>query len=51
MELDLATGMANLVGSTGIQAGSLEFGPDGRLYAGGTGQDGGRVLRGRSRTR
>ena len=39
--LDLATGMASLVGSTGIQAGSLEFGPDGRLYAGGTGPDSG----------
>jgi hypothetical protein len=35
--IDLDTGTVAVVGSTGIQAGSLEFGPDGRLYAGGTG--------------
>lgn len=35
--INLNTGEATLVGSTGIQAGSLQFGPDGRLYAGGTG--------------
>lgn len=35
--INLTTGAATLVGPTGIQAGSLEFGPDGFLYAGGTG--------------
>ena len=35
--IDLGTGLASVVGSTGIQAGSLEFGPDGLLYAGGSG--------------
>ncbi len=39
--LDRTTGVAAPVGSTGIQAGSLEFGPDGVLYAGGTGPDSG----------
>lgn len=32
--LDLATGVASVVGSTGIRAGGLQFGLDGRLYAG-----------------
>jgi hypothetical protein len=33
--IDLTTGIASLVGPTGLfNAGSLEFGPDGRLYAG-----------------
>ncbi len=35
--INLQTGLASVVGDTGIQAGSLEFGPDGHLYAGGTG--------------
>jgi hypothetical protein len=32
-----------LVGSSGIQAGSLEFGLTGTLFAGGTGQNGGNL--------
>lgn len=41
--IDLATGLATLVGSTGMTAGSLEFGPDGMLYAGGDNSDGGNL--------
>ena len=42
--ISLATGVATVIGSTGLQFGSLEFGPDGRLYAGGTGaENGGRI--------
>ena len=37
--LDLLTGAATFVGTTTMQAGSLQFGYDGRLYAGGTGLD------------
>ena len=33
--INLATGAATVVGPTGISPGSLEFGPDGLLYAGG----------------
>jgi hypothetical protein len=33
--VDLATGRATKVGTTGVRLGSLEFGPDGNLYAGG----------------
>jgi hypothetical protein len=33
--IDLLTGDLSLVGATGIRAGSLEFGVDGNLYAGG----------------
>ena len=37
--INLATGAATVVGNTGIVgAGSLQFGPDGNLYAGGDGQ-------------
>jgi hypothetical protein len=43
--IDMATGAATLVGPTGILAGSLEFGPDGLLYAGGNNQDGGNLYR------
>ncbi len=32
--IDLNTGVANLVGSTGVLIGGLQFGPDGKLYAG-----------------
>jgi hypothetical protein len=39
--LDLTTGAATLVGDTGIVAGSLEVGPDGRLYAGSGGNEAG----------
>ncbi|UCG52210.1 MAG: T9SS type A sorting domain-containing protein [Candidatus Latescibacterota bacterium] len=41
--IDLATGLATTIGVTGISAGSLEFGPDGMLYAGGNNQDGGNL--------
>ena len=43
--IDLGTGAATIVGSTGMQAGSLEFGPDGELYAGGTGTNFGDLFR------
>jgi hypothetical protein len=45
LTLDLTTGAATAVGPTGITAGSLEFGPDGNLYAGGDAIDGGRLYR------
>jgi len=34
--INLTTGAATIVGSVGFNAGSLEFGPDGNLYAGST---------------
>ena len=43
--IDLTTGAATPVGNTGIQAGSLQFGPDGKLYAGTTGSSGGDIYR------
>ncbi len=43
--IDLTTGAATVVGNTGIHAGSLQFGPDGNLYAGTTGPDGGEIYR------
>jgi len=43
--INLITGAATTVASTAIQAGSLEFGPDGLLYAGGTGSNGGNLYR------
>lgn len=43
--IDLETGVATTVGITGISAGSLEFGPDDALYAGGNNQDGGNLYR------
>ncbi len=45
LAIDLLTGLATTVGSTGIQAGSLQFGPDGKLYAGTTGSGGGDIYR------
>jgi hypothetical protein len=45
LTIDLEDGQATLVGSTGIPAESLEFGPDGRLYAGTGGVDGGLLYR------
>jgi hypothetical protein len=45
LTIDLEDGRATLVGSTGIRAESLEFGPDGRLYAGTGGVDGGLLYR------
>jgi hypothetical protein len=41
--VDLATGAATSVGSTGVYLGSLEFGPTGLLYAGGSNLDGGNI--------
>lgn len=41
--VDLQNATATVVGNTGIAAGSLEFGPDGLLYAGGSKQDGGNL--------
>jgi hypothetical protein len=35
--INLGTGVASPVGPTSMQAGSLQFGPNGMLYAGGTG--------------
>ncbi|MFV2067560.1 MAG: hypothetical protein ACC645_11325, partial [Pirellulales bacterium] len=43
--IDRDTGVATPIGSTDIQAGSLEFGPDGNLYAGGTGGNAGQLYR------
>lgn len=43
--LDRNTGAATVIGSTELQAGSLEFGPDGNLYAGGTGGNAGNLYR------
>ena len=37
--INLATGAATVVGTTSMQAGSLQFGPYGQLFAGGTGSD------------
>jgi extracellular elastinolytic metalloproteinase len=45
LRIDLATGVATSIGVTGFQAGSLEFGPDGNLYAGGTGVSSGELWR------
>lgn len=43
--VNLTTGVATLIGSTGKKLGSLEFGPDGKLYAGGDKSDGGNIYR------
>ncbi len=43
--IDLTTGAATTIGTTGFRAGSLEFGPDGMLYGGGGGQDFGNLYR------
>jgi hypothetical protein len=44
--INLTTGTATVVGNTGITgAGSLQFGPDGNLYAGGDSNDGGHLYR------
>ena len=44
--MNLATGAATAIGNTGITAaGSLQFGPDGNLYAGGDSNDGGHIYR------
>ena len=43
--INLTTGHATLVGATGHTLGSLQFGPDGTLYAGGDTNDGGHLYR------
>jgi hypothetical protein len=43
--VDRQTGEAQDIGATGFEAGSIEFGPDGNLYGGGTGFDGGKLHR------
>jgi hypothetical protein len=45
LTINRVTGAASAVGSTGFQAGSLEFGPDGALYGGGTGSNAGLLFR------
>jgi hypothetical protein len=43
LRIDLNTGVATLIGNTQIQIGSIEFGPNHRLYAGGGQADGGNL--------
>ena len=43
--INMSTGAATVVGAPNIFAGSLEFGPDGYLYAGGVGSDSGQLFR------
>jgi len=43
LTIDMATGLATPIGLTGIAAGSLAFGPDGVLYAGGGGPNTGEL--------
>jgi hypothetical protein len=44
--INLSTGAATAIGNTGIHGlGSLQFGPDGNLYAGGDRHDGGHLYR------
>ena len=45
VKLNVATGAATVVGDAGFEAGSLAFGPDGYLYAGGAGLNGGYLYR------
>ncbi|MGH7724148.1 MAG: hypothetical protein ACREOU_01840 [Candidatus Eiseniibacteriota bacterium] len=45
VNLDRTTGAATVVGPTGFEAASLEFGEDGVLYGGGSTEDGGRLYR------
>jgi hypothetical protein len=45
LRLNLMTGAATLIGPTGFRAGSLEVGPDGLLYGGGTGSDEFKIFR------
>ena len=44
LNINLNTGSATVIGATGITAGSLEFGPDGRLYVGAGGSNDGDVF-------
>jgi hypothetical protein len=41
--IDISTGAATEVGPTGVSLGSLEWGPNGNLYAGGSRRDGGNL--------
>jgi len=41
--VDLTTGLATPIGNTKVTLGSLEFGPDGQLYAGGDRRNGGNL--------
>lgn len=41
--INLETGEASIIGNTGLGLGSLEFGPDGVLYAGGDNNEGGNI--------
>ena len=41
--VNLGTGIASPVGNTGVRLASLEFGPDGQLYAGGDTAEGGNI--------
>lgn len=41
--IDLGAGLATAVGGTGVHLGSLEFGANGLLYAGGNNRDGGHL--------
>jgi hypothetical protein len=45
VRIDVTTGAATVLGSTGVGLGSLEFGPEGDLYAGGDGGNGGNLYR------
>ena len=45
LRLNLTTGAATLIGPTGFRAGSLEVGPDGLLYGGGTNTDEFKIFR------
>jgi len=45
VRLDITSGAATVIGSMGIKAGSLEFGPGGDLYAGGDAAEGGHLYR------
>jgi hypothetical protein len=45
LRLNLTTGAATVLDTLGFEAGSLEFGPDGQLYAGGSFQGSGALFR------
>ena len=41
--IDMSTGAATIVGPTGVSLGSLDWGPNGKLYGGGNQRDGGHL--------
>jgi len=45
VRIDVTSGVATVLGSTGVRLGSLQFGPDGDLYGGGDNTDGGHLYR------